>query len=620
MLTNREINFFRIFSATLGFLAFVCPAFSIGLAGESPTPVDGGAKTLIAAPGPIKGEVLIRFIKGAVPPRSRERGMGRLRIVARKMFAALSRRRHQIYQHVTSDAFSTAELLEIYRSDPQVESVSPNYARRPHRLPDDPFFDQLWGLYNTGQSVLGVEGIAGTDIDAALAWNISTGDNEVVVAVIDSGVYYDHEDLYPTMWQNPDEVPGNDMDDDGNGYVDDIYGYDFASDNSGNNDSDPMDMQTHGSHVAGTAAAFGDNGLGITGVAWNAKIMAVKAMRPDGFFYDSDIMEAIDYAIAMKERGVNVVAINASYGGPEGNPSDPMRDAIAEAGQAGIIFVASAGNDSSDNDQIPEYPASYDAPNIISVAASDNFDDLSNFSNYGPTSVDLVAPGEGIFSTVPEPNASVFSGNTEYTAVAFEYAGYTSGTTGNVTSCGKGYPPQFPQNVAGNIALIERGSDDGNPFYFSDKVQNAMNAGAVAVIIYNNKPGLDNVTLGGVGNWVPAVFISQTDGQFLASLGTPMATVVNGIVSGYQYKDGTSMAAPHVTGAVAVLAAAFPTESVSLRISRIFGGAELIESLSGRVATGGRRVATGGRLNLYNSLRLYQRVNMAPIYDLLLLD
>jgi subtilisin family serine protease len=269
--------------------------------------------------------------------------------------------------------------------------------------------------------------------------------------------------------------------------------------------------------------------------------------------------------------------------------------------------------ENSDNDQIPEYPSSYDAPNIISVAASGNFDELSNFSNYGPTSVDLAAPGEGIFSTVPEPNASVFSGNTEYTAVAFEYAGYTSGTTGNVTSCGKGYPPQFPQNVAGNIALIERGSDDGNPFYFSDKVQNAMNAGAVAVIIYNNKPGLDNVTLGGAGNWVPAVFISQTDGQFLASLGTPMATVVNGIVSGYQYKDGTSMAAPHVTGAVAVLSAAFPTESVSLRISRIFGGAELIESLSGRVAT-------GGRLNLYNSLRLYQRVNMAPIYDLLLLD
>jgi len=612
MLTNREINFFRIFWATLGFLAIVCPAFSIGLAGESPAPVDGGAKSSIAAPGPIRGEVLIRFIKGAVPPQARERGLGRPGI-ARKTFAALSRRRHQIYQHVTSDSFSTAELLETYRSDPQVESISPNYARSPHRLPDDLFFNQLWGLYNSGQSVLGVEGIMGADVDAALAWNLSSGDDEVVVAVIDSGVDYDHEDLLPNMWQNPGEVPGNDIDDDGNGYVDDIYGYDFASDNSGNNDSDPMDMEIHGSHVAGTAAARGNNGLGITGVSWNSKIMALKAMRPDGFLYDSDLMEAIDYAIAMKEGGVNVVAINASYGGAEGSQSDPIRDAIAEAGQAGIIFVTSAGNDRSDNDQIPKYPASYDAPNIISVAASDNFDELSTFSNYGSTSVDLAAPGEGIFSTVPEQNASVYSGGTEYTVVAFEYAGYTSGTTGNIFSCGKGYPPQFPPNVAGNIALIERGSDDENPFYFSDKVQNAMNAGAVAVIIYNNKPGLDNVTLGSPGNWIPAVFISQTDGQFLASLGTPLATVFNGIVSGYEYKDGTSMAAPHVTGAIAVLASAFPTESVSLRISRILGGAERLESLSGFVAT-------GGRLNLYNALRLYRPVNMAPIYDLLLFE
>ena len=164
---------------------------STGLTAEPPIPVDGGAKTPIAAPGPIKGEVLVRFLKGAVPARSWERGLGRL-IVARKMFAALSRRRHHIYQHVTSDAFSTAELLEIYRSDPQVEAVSPNYARSPHRLPDDAFFDHLWGLRNTGQSVLGIEGIAGADVDAALAWNISTGNNEVVVAVIDSGVYYDH--------------------------------------------------------------------------------------------------------------------------------------------------------------------------------------------------------------------------------------------------------------------------------------------------------------------------------------------------------------------------------------------------------------------------------------------
>ena len=133
-----------------------------------------------------------------------------------------------------------------------------------------------------------------------------------------------------------------------------------------------------------------------------------------------------------------MVAINASYGGADGSQGDVMSDAIAEAGQAGIIIVASAGNESSDNDQIPEYPSSYQTPNIISVAASDNLDDLSDFSNYGLASVDLAAPGKGIFSTIAEQNASVFSGGTEYTAVAFQYAGYTTGIKGSVYSCGKG--------------------------------------------------------------------------------------------------------------------------------------------------------------------------------------
>jgi subtilisin family serine protease len=336
-------------------------------------------------------------------------------------------------------------------------------------------------------------------------------------------------------------------------------------------------------------------------------------MRPDGFLYDSDVIEAIEYAIAMKARGVNVVAINASYGSEDGSQADMMRDVIAEAGSAGIVFVASAGNDGYNIDLTPQYPASYDAPNIITVAAGDNLDNLATFSNYGLTSVDLTAPGDSIFSTVPETQASVLQDNTEYTAVSFEYAGLTSGITGKIYDCGKGYFEQFPTGVFGDIALIERGNRDGNPFFFSEKVQNAMDAGAVAVIIYNNVPGLDNVTLGSAGDWVPAVFISQADGQELVALGNPQATVVNATGSGYQYSNGTSMAAPHVSGAIAVLAAAFPNESVSLRMSRILGGADRLETLSGYVAT-------GGRLNLNTALRLYQDVNLIPIYELLLFE
>ena len=518
--------------------------------------------------------------------------------MAERMFTALSRRRDQVYLHVASNVFSTAELLNIYRSDSRVQSVSRNYARRPHRLPDDPYFDRLWGIRN---------------IDAAPAWNISAGEADVVVAVIDSGVDYDHEDLSSNMWQNTDEVPDNGIDDDGNGYVDDVYGYDFAADNSGNNDSDPMDIEVHGSHVAGTSAAVGNNGIGITGVAWNAKIMALKGMRPDGYLYDSDTMEAIEYAILMKERGVNVVVINASYGGADGSQTDPIKDIIAEAGQAGIVFVAAAGNEGFDNDVTPHYPASYGVPNIISVAAGDPHDDLATFSNFGASSVDLAAPGERIFSTVSGSGeyAAVVSGGTEYTAGSFEYAGYTAGITGTVHDSGKGYPEEFPAAVFGNIGLIERGSRDQSSFYFSTKVQNAMDAGAAAVIIYNNVPGLDNVTLGSEGAWIPAVFISQVDGLHLASLGAVTATVVNDLVSGYQLLDGSSMAAAHVSGAVAVLAAAFPFESVSRRIERILGGAEPLVTLAGKVIT-------GGRLNLYNSLRFYGDLNMAPIYQLLL--
>jgi subtilisin family serine protease len=598
---NRELQVFRGLTFMALLLVILCLAFSTGPAAGAPKSAsvnpENGGKARSPALGHAKGEVLVKFKRGDLTPGSRASEMADS-LAAARLFTGLSRRRGQVYLHVTSSVFSTDELLDIYRSDARVQSVSPNYARGPHRSSDDPYFDRLWGLRN---------------INAAQAWNISTGDADVVVAVIDSGVYYDHDDLFSNMWQNLGEVPGNGIDDDGNGYVDDVYGYDFAADHSGGNDSDPMDMETHGSHVAGTAAAVGNNGIGITGVAWNAKIMALKGMRPDGFLYDSDTMEAIEYAIVMKERGVNVVVINASYGGTDGDQTDPIKDIIAEAGQAGIVFVAAAGNEGVDNDLTPQYPASYDTPNIIAVAASDPFDDLATFSNFGASSVELAAPGERIFSTISGSGeyAAVSSGGTKYMAVPFEYAAYTSGLTGTVHDSGKGYPEQFPPAVSGNIALIERGSRDDNPFFFSEKVQNAMNAGAVAVIIYNDVPGLDRVTLGSAGEWTPAVFISQADGLYLASLGTPTVTVVNDLVFGYQLSDGTSMAAPHVSGAIAVLAAAFPFESVSRRINRILEGAEPLDALSGKVLT-------GGRLNLYNSLRRNRMVNLAPIYKLLL--
>ncbi|MGF1512592.1 MAG: S8 family peptidase [Elainellaceae cyanobacterium] len=249
---------------------------------------------------------------------------------------------------------------------------------------DTPDFSLLWGLENLGQT----EGVIDADIDAPEAWEISTGSG-VVVGVIDSGIDYTHPDLADSLWTNPGEIPGNNRDDDGNGYVDDYYGYDFVND-----DGDPMDDNGHGTHVAGTIAASGSNQLGTIGVAPDAKVMALKFLDSDSQGSTFDAIQAIEYAMVM---GADLT--NNSWGGA--GYSQALRDAIATSAYVGQTYIAAAGNVGSDNDIEPEYPASYDLDNVISVAASTPSDQLADFSNYGLTSVDVVAPGSSIYSTIP---------------------------------------------------------------------------------------------------------------------------------------------------------------------------------------------------------------------------
>jgi subtilisin family serine protease len=301
------------------------------------------------------------------------------------------------------------ETISAYSNDPRFEYIEPDYTITLEDVektspteenlatitpqittPNDPGYPQLWGLNNTGQS----GGTPDADIDAPEAWDIQRGNPNQVIGVIDTGVDYNHPDLVGNIWTNPGETAGDGIDNDRNGYIDDVRGWDFAY-----NDNNPSDVYGHGTHVAGTIASKGNNNVGVTGVAWNAKIMPLKFLRDDtGSGAISNAILALNYATA---KGVKLT--NNSWGW-QGAPSQALYDAINTAGQQGALFIASADNLATNNDITPSYPASYNLSNIISVASTTRTDGLSSFSNYGATSVDLGAPGSNIYSTTPGGN------------------------------------------------------------------------------------------------------------------------------------------------------------------------------------------------------------------------
>ncbi|MEZ2227324.1 MAG: S8 family serine peptidase [Microcoleus sp.] len=255
--------------------------------------------------------------------------------------------------------------------------------------PSDPRLNELWGLNNTGQT----GGRFDADIDAPEAWDIQKGSKNVVVAVVDTGVDYNHQDLAANIWRNTGEIAGDGIDNDRNGYIDDVRGYNFI-----NNNNNPTDIASHGTHVAGTIGAVGNNNIGVVGVSQNVSIMPLMVFKiyPDGKLLASTdaLVKAINYAT---QKGAKV--INASYGGPSFSQAE--KDAIADANKKGVLFVAAAGNDAKNNDTVAHYPSNYDLPNIIAVAATTDSDLVAFFSNYGNNSVDLGAPGQNILSTIP---------------------------------------------------------------------------------------------------------------------------------------------------------------------------------------------------------------------------
>ena len=332
------------------------------------------------ARGPRRSDLLVKFKPGTTNGQ-RQAALVRAGAKLRKRFA----RTGIEHLELAADAPSTA--LETLQADPSVLYAQPNYIRQAVAgAPNDPAWTNhtLWGL---------------TRISAPSAWAaFPPAARDVVVAVIDTGINYRHADLAASVWRNRGEVAGNGMDDDGNGYVDDVYGIDTL-----NQDSDPFDDNGHGTHTAGTIGAQGDNGIGALGVAWSPQVLSCKFLDSGGSGTDAAAIACFEYLIDLKvNRGVNIRVANNSWGSLR-NPNAPfpyaLRDTIDSAGQAGIISVFAAGNDGVNDDATPFDPASFSSPSIVSVAASDENDARAAFSNFGATAVDLAAPGTNIYST-----------------------------------------------------------------------------------------------------------------------------------------------------------------------------------------------------------------------------
>ncbi len=291
---------------------------------------------------------------------------------------------------------SAKKRVSVNKRVAQIQSLrdvlfaEPNFLYRTLGAPsklnvNDPSFDQLWAMKNSGQGDFdGTLGKVGADIKATEAWDIGTGSKDVVVAVIDTGVDYNHPDLKDNIWSMPGQP--------------EVHGYNAITDKL-----DPMDDNNHGTHCAGTIGAVGNNEVGVVGVNWKVSIMAAKFLAQNGSGSLANAVKAIDWAVA---NGAQV--LSNSWGG--GGFSQALKDSIARASERNVIFVAAAGNESSNNDNVPTYPASYGLSNMVVVAASTNLDGIASFSNYGEQSVDLMAPGHNILSTIPNNRYDTYSG------------------------------------------------------------------------------------------------------------------------------------------------------------------------------------------------------------------
>ena len=499
--------------------------------------------------------------------------------------------------------------VDRLKKNSDIEYAEPNYIVPLTSTPNDTSFNLLWGQHNTGQSVNGASGTLDADIDAPEAWDIFKGTSTVIVAVIDTGIAYNHPDLVNRMWDGSSSC----FDENNNATTTCLHhGWNYYESNN-----DPLDNYGHGTHVAGTIGAQGNNGLGVVGINWNTKIMALKAGSGYGLT-TSAIIKSIDFAI---NNGAKI--INASYGGA--GFSQAEYDAVERFRSAGGIFIASAGNSGYDNETTHSYPSDFDLDNIISVAASDQNDQLATFSNFGTSSVDVAAPGVNIYSDEGhrEFDENFESATTSEIGLNFTQSGSSTwGVLSNASGTNKiiisDYANwgSYASNTNSNLdsISIDLSSKTNSYIYFEYYCYTDI-SDYIELLYYNGSDwissgdyfyGYDSgVYTGSLKNYANANFKIRFQWATDANYNDYGCAIDNIKIvdpesssGGYQYMDGTSMAAPQVTGLASLIWSYNPYLNYSQVRNIILDTGDDISNLS--------TIATGKRVNANNALNIFR--------------